>query len=49
MLQIWKMVVVERGPAALMSGVVPRMLLSCYQTLFMVTGAKLIQQHFEKK
>ena len=42
------MVVKEQGPAGLFKGVVPRMFLGVWQTLCMVTGAKLLQQYFEK-
>ena len=45
---IFSMVVKEQGPAGLFKGVVPRMFLGVWQTLCMVTGAKLLQQYFEK-
>eukprot|EP00922_Rhytidocystis_sp_ex-Travisia-forbesii_P039293 GHVS01058461.1.p1 GENE.GHVS01058461.1~~GHVS01058461.1.p1 ORF type:complete len:284 (+),score=31.62 GHVS01058461.1:383-1234(+) len=33
------------GPAGLFKGIIPRMGLGIWQTLFMVTGAKLVRQH----
>jgi hypothetical protein len=47
-LGIFRMVVKEQGPSGLFKGVVPRMFLGVWQTLCMVTGAKLLQQYFEK-
>mmetsp|Transcript_21479 Transcript_21479/g.47167 ORF Transcript_21479/g.47167 Transcript_21479/m.47167 type:complete len:281 (-) Transcript_21479:312-1154(-) len=35
----------EQGPAGLFKGIVPRVLLGVWQTLFMVTGAKLLKQY----
>lgn len=47
-LGIFRMVVKEQGPSGLFKGVVPRMFLGVWQTLCMVTGAKLLQQYFER-
>lgn len=33
-----------QGPKGLFKGLVPRILLGIWQTLFMVTGAKLVQE-----
>jgi hypothetical protein len=35
--------VVMQGPKGLFKGLVPRIMLGIWQTLFMVTGAKLVQ------
>lgn len=47
--QVFKMVVKENGPMGLFKGVFPRVLLGVWQTLFMVTGAKLITEHLNAK
>ncbi|CAL8471599.1 g11141 [Coccomyxa elongata] len=44
MVQIFRMIVKEQGPKGLFKGLVPRILLGIWQTLFMVTGAKLVQE-----
>ena len=46
MVQIFKMVVHEHGVAGLFKGVIPRIGLAVWQTLFMVTGANLIRERF---
>ncbi len=33
-----------QGPKGLFKGLVPRIMLGIWQTLFMVTGAKLVQE-----
>lgn len=43
MIQVFKLIVAESGPTGLFTGIVPRMLLGVWQTLFMVTGAKLVK------
>lgn len=43
MVQIFRMIVKEQGPKGLFKGLFPRVLLGIWQTLFMVTGAKLVQ------
>ena len=43
MIQVMQMVVKENGMGGLFKGIVPRLGLGIWQTLFMVTGAKLIK------
>jgi len=43
MLKVMSGIVTTEGPAGLFKGVVPRILLGIWQTLFMVTGAKLLK------
>ena len=40
-------VVAKEGVGGLFAGIVPRLCLGIYQTLFMVTGAKLIRQYID--
>lgn len=49
MVQVFRTVVQEHGVAGLFKGIVPRLGLGIWQTLFMVTGAKLVKQALEKK
>mmetsp|Transcript_18449 Transcript_18449/g.52983 ORF Transcript_18449/g.52983 Transcript_18449/m.52983 type:complete len:309 (+) Transcript_18449:3-929(+) len=44
MIQVFRQVVAEYGVAGLFKGVVPRVCLGVWQTLFMVTGAKLVKE-----
>jgi len=48
MMQVFRMIVKENGPGGLFKGIVPRILLGVWQTLFMVTGAKLVTQHLQQ-
>lgn len=45
MMGVFKLVVKEQGPKGLFKGVFPRVLLGIWQTLFMVTGAKLLKRY----
>jgi len=45
LVQVIKMIVKEQGAKGLFQGIVPRIGLGIWQTLFMVTGAKLIKQY----
>lgn len=45
MLKVLNQIVRTEGPTALFTGIVPRIGLGVWQTLFMVTGAKLIRKH----
>lgn len=45
MVQTFKSVVAEGGPQALFKGIVPRVGLGMWQTLFMVTGAKVLKPY----
>ncbi|OQR83879.1 Mitochondrial Carrier (MC) Family [Achlya hypogyna] len=47
MMQVFKTVVKENGYAGLFKGIIPRVGLGIWQTLFMVTGAKLVKQALE--
>jgi hypothetical protein len=47
MLQTFSMITKEQGIGGLFKGVIPRIGLGVWQTLFMVTGAKLIKQYME--
>lgn len=47
MVRVIRDVHAESGISGLFKGVVPRIGLSIWQTLFMVTGAKLVQEHFK--
>jgi hypothetical protein len=47
MIQVFQTVVKENGPLGLFKGIVPRIGLGIWQTLFMVTGAKLVKQALE--
>ena len=38
-----KLVVAESGMTGLFTGLVPRVMLGIWQTLFMVTGAKIVK------
>ena len=42
--QVFRLVLKEQGVAGLFAGVIPRIGLGIWQTLFMVTGAKLVKQ-----
>lgn len=42
-LQVFSMIVKEQGPSGLFKGIVPRMMLGIWQTLFMVVGVKLVK------
>jgi len=42
--QVFKTILANEGPRALFAGIVPRIGLAVWQTLFMVTGAKLIKE-----
>jgi len=46
MVETMSSIVKEGGPQALFAGIVPRVGLGIWQTLFMVTGAKLIKERF---
>eukprot|EP00746_Dinoflagellata_sp_MGD_P122199 gnl/MRDRNA2_/MRDRNA2_57141_c0_seq1.p1 gnl/MRDRNA2_/MRDRNA2_57141_c0~~gnl/MRDRNA2_/MRDRNA2_57141_c0_seq1.p1 ORF type:complete len:309 (+),score=66.51 gnl/MRDRNA2_/MRDRNA2_57141_c0_seq1:82-927(+) len=45
MVQTMKTVVAESGPQGLFKGIVPRVCLGMWQTLFMVTGAKVLKPY----
>lgn len=45
MVQTFGLVVKEQGPKGLFKGIVPRVCLGMWQTLFMVTGAKVVKQY----
>jgi hypothetical protein len=45
MVETMKLVVKEQGPMGLYAGIVPRVCLGVWQTLFMVTGAKIIKEY----
>jgi hypothetical protein len=47
MVQVFRTVVREQGYGGLFKGIVPRLALGIWQTLFMVTGAKLVRQALE--
>jgi hypothetical protein len=49
MLQVFRTVVKEHGIPGLFKGIIPRLGLGIWQTLFMVTGAKLIKQALAEK
>ena len=49
MMQVFRTVVKEQGYGGLFKGIVPRLGLGIWQTLFMVTGAKLVRQALEDK
>ena len=49
MIQVFKMIVKENGYGGLFKGIFPRVLLGAWQTLFMVTGAKLITERLGAK
>lgn len=40
--QVMKTIVAEQGAKGLFKGIIPRMLLGAYQTVFMVSGKKII-------
>jgi len=48
MMQVFSTVYKESGVSGLFKGVIPRVCLGMWQTLFMVSGAKLITRQFEK-
>ncbi|KAF8820625.1 putative MC family transporter [Cardiosporidium cionae] len=43
--RVFSTIIKEEGSSALFKGIIPRMCLGIWQTLFMVTGAKLIQEY----
>lgn len=47
--QVFSLVVREQGVAGLFAGVVPRIGLGIWQTLFMVTGAKIVKQELAER
>ncbi|TMW56359.1 hypothetical protein Poli38472_006369 [Pythium oligandrum] len=49
MVQVFRTVVKEQGVPGLFKGIIPRVGLGIWQTLFMVTGAKLVKQALETK
>lgn len=49
MVQVFRTVVKEQGYGGLFKGIIPRLGLGIWQTLFMVTGAKLVRQALEEK
>lgn len=49
MMQVFRTVVKEQGVPGLFKGIIPRLGLGIWQTLFMVTGAKLVKQALEDK
>lgn len=49
MMQVFRTVIKEQGPGGLFKGIIPRLGLGIWQTLFMVTGAKLVRQALEDK
>jgi hypothetical protein len=49
MLQVFRTVVKEQGYPGLFKGIIPRLGLGIWQTLFMVTGAKLVRQALDDK
>lgn len=48
MVESMKNIVKESGPGGLYKGIVPRMCLGAWQTLFMVTGAKIVKEQIDK-
>ncbi|TDH65658.1 hypothetical protein CCR75_005117 [Bremia lactucae] len=49
MMQVFRTVIKEQGYGGLFKGIVPRLGLGIWQTLFMVTGAKLVRQALEDR
>ncbi|KAF1334842.1 hypothetical protein FI667_g1580, partial [Globisporangium splendens] len=49
MIQVFRTVIKEQGYPGLFKGIIPRLGLGIWQTLFMVTGAKLVRQALEDK
>eukprot|EP00181_Compsopogon_caeruleus_P001515 CAMPEP_0184685790 /NCGR_PEP_ID=MMETSP0312-20130426/20216_1 /TAXON_ID=31354 /ORGANISM="Compsopogon coeruleus, Strain SAG 36.94" /LENGTH=284 /DNA_ID=CAMNT_0027140249 /DNA_START=121 /DNA_END=975 /DNA_ORIENTATION=- len=47
MLQVFRAVVAESGVRGLFQGIIPRLGLGIWQTLFMVTGAKMLRKYME--
>ncbi|KDO30104.1 hypothetical protein SPRG_05296 [Saprolegnia parasitica CBS 223.65] len=47
MMQVFRAVIKENGVGGLFKGIIPRVGLGIWQTLFMVTGAKLVKQALE--
>lgn len=45
MMQTFSLIVKEQGPQGLFAGIVPRIGLGIWQTLFMVSGAKILKQY----
>nr|CCA15079.1 Mitochondrial Carrier (MC) Family putative [Albugo laibachii Nc14] len=48
MMQVFRTVIKEQGYPGLFKGIIPRLGLGIWQTLFMVTGAKLVKQALSK-
>lgn len=46
---VFSLVLKEQGPAGLFAGVIPRIGLGIWQTLFMVTGAKIVKQELRER
>jgi len=44
MIEVFRTVVKHEGVKGLFTGIVPRVMLGIWQTLFMVTGAKLVKR-----
>lgn len=49
MVQVMSTIVKEQGVSGLFKGITPRILLGVWQTLFMVTGAKVVKQYLDGK
>lgn len=45
MVGTWQLILKEQGPQGMFKGIVPRIGLGIWQTLFMVTGAKILKQY----
>lgn len=47
MMGVFRMVYKDYGAAGLFKGIVPRLLLGIWQTLFMVSGANIIKERLK--
>ena len=49
MMEVFRTVIKHEGVGGLFTGIVPRVFLGIWQTLFMVTGAKLVKRALDPK
>ena len=47
MISVFRMIVQEQGPQGLFKGIIPRMCLSIWQVLFMVSGVKVVKAYLD--